>query len=76
VAGLSKSNQARKRKVPDPHAPYALAVTDGQEQAGTVVRQDNEFFAFDAAGRCLGVFDTMIEATRRIPAAGKRGAVS
>jgi hypothetical protein len=76
VAGLSKLNPGRKRRLPDPYAPYALSVTDGQERAGSVVRQGDEFFAFDAEGQCLGVFDSTIEAVRRIPATGKRGAVS
>lgn len=65
---------SKRRQLPDPHAPHALAVTDGQQQVGTVVRQGDEFFAFDAAGKCLGVFDTTIEAVRRIPAAGRREA--
>jgi hypothetical protein len=65
---LSKSDRTGKRKIPDPHAPDALTVTDGQERAGSVVRQDDEFFAFDAEGKCLGAFDTAIEAVRRIPA--------
>jgi hypothetical protein len=38
-------------------------------RAGTVIRQDGEFFAFDADGECLGTFDTMLEATRKIPRA-------
>lgn len=58
----------RKRKLPDPQATGALAVTDGQIQIGAVVRQRNEFFAFDINGKCIGVFDSMIEAARRIPA--------
>ena len=42
-------------------------IYDGQDRAGTVIRQDGEFFAFDAEGKCLGTFDTMLEATRKIP---------
>ena len=45
----------------------ALSIYDGQKRAGTVIRQGEEFFAFDAGGKCIGVFDTMIEATRKIP---------
>jgi hypothetical protein len=55
--------------VPNINAPGALGVYDGQDRAGTVVRQDAEFFAFDADGKCLGAFDTVIEATRKIPPA-------
>jgi hypothetical protein len=32
-------------------------------------RRASETFAFDAAGRCIGVFDSMIEAVRAIPIA-------
>jgi hypothetical protein len=35
--------------------------------AGTVIRQGEEFFAFDADGKCIGSFDSMLEATRKIP---------
>ena len=45
----------------------ALGIYDGQDRAGTVIRQDGEFFAFDADGECLGTFDTMLDATRKIP---------
>ena len=55
------------KRPPNINAPGALGIYDGQERAGTVVRQDGEFFAFDAGGKCVGVFDTMIEATRKIP---------
>jgi len=62
----------RRRKLPDPRALHALAVNDGQVQIGTVVREGAEFFAFDAAGKCVGVFDTAIEAARAIPIAVER----
>jgi len=52
---------------PNINAPGALGIYDGQERAGTVVRHGQEFFAFDTNGVCLGVFDTMIEASRKIP---------
>jgi hypothetical protein len=42
-------------------------VYDGQARAGTVIRQGEEFFAFDANGKCIGLFDSMIEASRKIP---------
>jgi hypothetical protein len=56
-----------KRRVPNINAPGALGIYDGQDRAGTVIRQGEEFFAFDANGECVGVFDNMIEATRKIP---------
>jgi hypothetical protein len=55
------------KRLPNINTPGALGVYDGQDRAGTVVRQGGEFFAFDADGNCLGVFDTMIEASRKIP---------
>lgn len=59
----------KKRKLPNPNATGALAVHDGQQKVGSVVREGDEFFAFDAAGKFLGISDTAIEAARRIPAA-------
>jgi len=55
------------KQIPSINAPGALGIYDGQDRAGTVIRQDGEFFAFDAAGNCIGTFDTQIEATRKIP---------
>jgi hypothetical protein len=57
------------KQPPNINAPGALGVYDGQSRVGTVIRQDEEFFAFDAAGNCLGVFDTMLEASHKIPPA-------
>jgi hypothetical protein len=57
------------KRPPSISAAGALGIYDGQDRAGTVVRQDGEFFAFDADGNCIGVFDTMIEASRKIPPA-------
>ena len=56
----------RQRRPPNINALGALGIYDGQQRAGTVV-QGEEFFAFDTDGNCLGVFDTMLEATRKIP---------
>ena len=55
------------KQPPSINAPGALGVFDGQTRAGTIIKQDGEFFAFDADGKCLGTFDTQIEATRKIP---------
>jgi hypothetical protein len=63
------------KRPPNINTPGALGVYDGQHRAGTVVKQNGEFFAFDADGHCLGTFDTMIEATRKIPRS-RREAVS
>ena len=55
------------KQIPSINAPSALGIYDGQERAGTLIKRDGEFFAFDAEGNCIGVFDTMIEASRKIP---------
>ena len=60
------------KQIPSITTAGALGVYDGRQRAGTVIRQDAEFFAFDIDGVCIGVFDTMIEATRKIPPAGAR----
>jgi hypothetical protein len=57
------------KQLPPISSPNALGVYDGQTRAGTIVKQGGEFFAFDGAGRCIGTFDSMIEATRKIPPA-------
>jgi hypothetical protein len=64
-------------KQPPPiSSPGALGIYDGQDRAGTVIKQDGEFFAFDAEGKCIGTFDTMLEATRKIPRSWREGAQS
>jgi hypothetical protein len=57
-----------RKQIPNPRAPEALAVCDGQERVGSVIKQAGEFFAFDINDRCLGTFDTLIEAARKIGA--------
>jgi hypothetical protein len=59
--------QQKPKRPPPINTPGALGIYDGQDRAGTVVRQGDEFFAFDAGGKCVGVFDTMLEASRKIP---------
>ena len=55
------------KRPPSINAPGALGVFDGQTRAGTIVKQGGEFFAFNSDGKCIGTFDTQIEATRKIP---------
>jgi hypothetical protein len=62
------------KQPPSINAPGALGVFDGQTRAGTIIKQDGEFFAFDADGKCLGTFDTQIEATRKIPRSRREAA--
>jgi hypothetical protein len=65
----------RQRRPPSISASGALGIYDGQDRAGTVVHQGAEYFAFDANGNCLGVFDTMIEASRKIPPVRREAAL-
>jgi hypothetical protein len=60
------------KRIPSINATGALGVYDGQERAGTVVRQGGEYFAFGPDGVCIGCFDTMLEASREIPRADRR----
>ena len=62
------------KRPPNINAPGALGIYDGQERAGTVIRQGEEFFAFNANGECIGIFDSMIEATRKIPRSRREAA--
>jgi hypothetical protein len=57
----------RTASAPKNDAAGALGIYDGQERAGTVVRQGELFYAFNSVGRCIGAFDSMIEAARAIP---------
>jgi hypothetical protein len=56
----SNSRQHRQRQsgIPNPNAPDALIVTDGQEVAGKIIARDHSFFAFDAVGQLLGEYET------------------
>ena len=63
-------------KIPNINTAGALGVYDGQDRVGTIIKQDGEFFAFDADGKCLGTFDTQIEATHKIPRCWREAAQS
>jgi single-strand DNA-binding protein len=53
------------KQIPSINAPGALGIYDGQDRCITIIKQGGEFFAFDAEGKCIGTFDTMLEATRK-----------
>jgi hypothetical protein len=55
------------KRPPSINANGARGVYDGQQRAGTIVPQGDEFFAFDAGGKCIGSFNSVIEASRKIP---------
>ena len=61
--------RAEPKRIPNLNSPNALAVYDGQQRVGMVIKHNGEFFAFDAAGCCVGTFDTHLEAVRKIPRA-------
>jgi hypothetical protein len=61
------------KRPPSISAAGALGVFDGQTRVGTIVKEGGEFFAFDSDGKCIGTFDTQIEATRKIPPARAQG---
>lgn len=52
----------------DPTA--GLAVHDGVTFIGTVIERGDGFHAFDARGRCIGMFETRLAAMRSIPNTG------
>ena len=64
------------KRIPNINTTGALGVYDGQERVGTIIKQDGEFFAFDADGKCLSTFDTQIEATHKIPRSCREAAQS
>jgi hypothetical protein len=47
-----------------------VAVYDGSERVGEIVERDDGFRAFDARGRCIGMFETRLAAMRSIPNTG------
>lgn len=61
-------DQERKSsRIPSPHDPGAVAVSDGQLLAGWIVERDKSHFAFDAAGILVGEYDTRTKAVRALP---------
>ena len=64
------------KRIPNINTTGALGVYDGQERVGTIIKQDGEFFAFDADGKCLGTFDPQIEATHKSPRSCREAAQS
>jgi len=57
-----------RKPLPDPNADNALAVCDGQSRIGSVVKQNDEYFAFDERGKFIAIADSMVEAARKISA--------
>jgi hypothetical protein len=57
----------RKTKTPPSARDDALAVFDGQEFCGSILEIGAAFVSYDAAGERIGVFKTLVEASRSIP---------
>jgi hypothetical protein len=55
------------KSVPSICAHDAMAIYDGQVRAGTVVKHDGTFVAFDAIGTPIGKYATLREAMIAIP---------
>ncbi len=64
---VMKMNKKRT-DIPNPHAPGALAVTDGGTCIGYIVHA-GAYFAFGADGVLVGEYDTQGKAMRALPAA-------
>ena len=52
--------------VPNPKAPNAILVSNGNTLLGTMVERDNAFFTFDAKGALIGAYASDSEAMRSI----------
>jgi hypothetical protein len=54
--------------IPRSNAPGALAVTDGSEFVGSIVKHDHSYFSFDADGILIGEYRSLQAAMRSVPA--------
>jgi hypothetical protein len=45
-------------------------VTDGRDAVGTIHVAGDNFIAIDATGEIIGVFDTLLDASRALPDGG------
>jgi hypothetical protein len=61
----------KRTDIPNPHAPGALAVTDGGTCIGYIVHA-GAYIAFGADDVLVGEFDTQGKAMRALPAASTR----
>jgi hypothetical protein len=62
--GAARRNSQARRRTAD----HALAVYDGHQRVGSVVKRNGEFLAFDNHNRRVGVFTNQREALRAFPA--------
>jgi hypothetical protein len=70
LASRSASDIATKgarSMIPKLNIDTALAITDGPDTAGYVVKHDREFFAFGADRQLIGEYRSQAEAMRSIP---------
>jgi hypothetical protein len=59
----------KRTDIPNPHAPGALAVTDGTTHIGSIVMHDGAYFAFGIDGVLVGEYATQGKAMRALPVA-------
>jgi hypothetical protein len=64
LSGTSKKYQSLSRVV---QSESAAVVYDGREFAGTIIKHEGKFEAFDANGRCVGSFRKHTDAVRAFP---------
>ena len=70
---MTPSNEAARRtsQARKPTADRALAVYDGQHRVGSVVERHGKFLTYDIDDLNVGVFATLRDAMRVLPAAQK-----
>jgi hypothetical protein len=70
---MTPSNEAARRtsQARKPTADRALAVYDGQHRIGSVVERHGKFLTYDTDDLNVGVFATLRDAMRVLPAAQK-----
>jgi hypothetical protein len=68
---MTPANEAKRRNLQArrPTADQALTVYDGQHRVGSVVERDGKFLTYDIDDLHVGVFATLPDAMRALPAA-------
>jgi hypothetical protein len=66
-SSISRRTSRCQSGIPNPNAPDALMVMDGQELVGKILHRDGSYFAFDARGILQGEYRTQGQAMRVLP---------
>jgi hypothetical protein len=64
-----KEQQATRRRIERGFVKDHVTIYDGTVQAGTVVKFDADFCAFDMQGELVGTFNNLRDAARSLPSA-------